>query len=223
MDHEFFTWLVSEHGLGLHITLFGMLILGGFGFPIPEDIPLILGGVAASQDVVSFKAILLTCYLGVVLADQIIYFFGYFFGQKLINAGTKSDLFPSITEERVEKIRAGLRRRRFVYILVGRHLFPLRTATFLVAGSLAIPYLEFLIADAIAALLSVALVTSAGYWLGGQLSPEVIGHFIHQSNYYLIGIASFCGLIYLFSLSVKRHRRRQRELHQTPAADGLHQ
>jgi len=210
VDQQFFDWLVSEHGLGVHITLFSMLVLGGFGFPIPEDIPLILGGVAASQDVVSFKAILLTCYVGVVLADQIIYLFGYFFGQKLISAGTRSDLFPSITEERVERVRSGLRRRRFVYILIGRHVFPLRTATFLVAGSLAIPYLEFLIADALAALVSVAIVTSLGYWLGGQLSPEMIRHLIHESNYYIVGIAIFCAILYFISLNIKRYRRRHR-------------
>ena len=207
MDQEFFQWLASEDGLGLHITLLSMLILGGFGFPIPEDVPLILGGVAASQGVVSFQAIFLTCYAGVLLADQAIYLFGYLFGQRLVNAGTKSTFFPSITEERIDTIREGLRRRRFLYILLGRHFFPVRTATFLVAGAVSIPYLEFLIADAIAALISVSLVMWLGYWLGGQLTPEMISHLIHESNYYLAGAIAIGVLGYMITRLFRKKRR----------------
>jgi len=206
VDESFFQWLASEHGLGLHITLFSMLILGGFGFPIPEDVPLVLAGVAAAQGVVSFKAIFLTCYVGVILADQIIYFIGYLFGKRLLLAGTRSAFFPSITTERVDRIRDGLRRRRLLYILLGRHLFPVRTATFLVAGTVGIPYLEFLIADAFAALLSVSLVMLLGFWLGGQLSPEVISHFIHQSNYYIAVFIILCLMTYFPARHVKRRR-----------------
>lgn len=204
---DFYHWLASENGLGLHITLFSMLLLGAFGFPIPEDIPLVLAGVASAQGLVSLKAIFLTCYVGVLLADQIIYLFGYCFGQRLLHAGARSPIFPAITEHRIDVIRHGLRKRRFIYILLGRHFFPLRTATFLVAGALRIPFLEFLIADALAALISVTLVVWLGYWLGGKLTPEVISHIVHQGNIYLAVAIGIGVIAFVIGHTIKKRRK----------------
>lgn len=206
MVDQLLHWLSSDNGLGAHISIFLMLLLGGFGFPIPEDVPLILAGVAASKKIVSLQGIFLTAYVGVIVADQIIYLFGYAFGQKLLARGTKSRFFPSITEDRVELIREGLRKKRLLYILLGRHFFPLRTATFLIAGALAIPYWEFLAADAFAALLSVGIVVWLGYFLGEKLTPEVIRHLIHQAHYYILIITCAAALVWL--LTKKRRQRK---------------
>ncbi|MFN8391521.1 MAG: VTT domain-containing protein [Bdellovibrionota bacterium] len=206
MEYDFAHWLTSDNGFGVHITVLSMLLLGGLGFPMPEDIPLVLGGVAASQGIVSIKGMFLTCYVGVLLADQIIFLFGFFFGQRLLNAGTRSTFFPSITESRVQRVRDGLRRRRLVYILLGRHFFPLRTATFLIAGTLRIPFIEFLIADAFAALLSVGLVLWVGYFLGGKLTPEMISHIVHQAHYYLAGFVALLALMYLINRTLRKRK-----------------
>ena len=72
-------WLSGENSLYAHLAVFISLLLGGVGFPIPEDIPLLLSGLAASKGVVSLKSIFGTCYVGVVLADQIVYALGYYF------------------------------------------------------------------------------------------------------------------------------------------------
>lgn len=197
MEGVLFDWLSKGDGINTHISIFIALLLGGVGFPIPEDLPLILAGVVASQKIVSLRGIYLTSYFGVVLADQLIYFIGYFFGKKLVTAGIKSPFLPSINQEKINTIREGLRKKRLVYIFLGRHLFPLRTATFITAGALGIPYFEFLIADAFAALLSVSIVIGIGYFLGEQLSHETIKYLINQIHY-LILIATVLGfLIYL--------------------------
>ncbi len=214
-------WLSVDNGFNVHVTVLSLLLLGGFGFPIPEDIPLILAGVATQKHLVSPQAIMITCYIGVLAADQIVFAFGYFFGQRVLKAGTSSPLLPTITEERVEIIREGLRKKRLTYIFIGRHLFPVRTATFLIAGALRIPFLEFLAADAIAALVSVSIVVAIGHVLGGQLTPEVISHLIHRSHYY---IAIFTGIFLLcfgIRFYVKRQKRKRRAL--AAAAQGTAQ
>lgn len=185
MGLPFVDWLASENGLYVHISVLVMLILGGFGFPIPEDIPVVLAGVAASKGIVSLHGAFLTCYLGVLVADQVIYLIGYLFGQRLLEANSRSAFIPSITPERVEAVREGLRKRRLLYIFIGRHLFPVRTATFLSAGALRIPYFEFLIADGLAALVSVSVVLWIGWFLGGTLTPEVITHLVERGHYYV--------------------------------------
>ena len=185
MQSEIILWLASESGYRVHVAVFILLILGGFGFPIPEDIPLLLAGVAGQRGFVKIQSIFITSYLGVLLADQVVFFIGYFFGQKLLNAGTRSPFFPSFNEEKVNEIREGLRKKRLFYIFLGRHLFPVRTVTFLTAGSLRIPYLEFLISDALAALASVGIVVGIGYLLGEKLTPEVVEAIVTDFHYFL--------------------------------------
>lgn len=212
MEGYLFDWLSEGNGIHTHISIFVALILGGLGFPIPEDLPLFLAGVVASQGVVSLRGIYLTSYFGVVIADQIIYFIGFFFGKKLVNAGIKSPLFPTVNQETIKTIREGLRKKRLIYILLGRHLFPLRTATFITAGALGIPYFEFLVADAFAALISVSIVIGFGYFLGGQLSPEVIKYFINQIHYVILFATIFGLLVYFIYKKFKKSKQNSNEL-----------
>ncbi len=212
MEGYLFDWLSKGNGINTHISIFVALILGGLGFPIPEDLPLVLAGVVASQGVVSIRGIYLTSYFGVVIADQIIYFIGFLFGKKLVNAGIKSPLLPKVNLEKINTIRDGLRKKRLVYILLGRHLFPLRTATFITAGALGIPYFEFLVADAFAALISVSLVIGFGYFLGEQLSPDVIKYMINQIHYVILFATLLGLLIYFIYKKFKRNKQDSNEL-----------
>ena len=218
MEQELVSWLSSDNGLVIHSTIFFLLILGGLGFPIPEDIPLLLAGVAAAKGIVGLQLVFITCYLGVVLADQIVYFIGFFFGQRLLNAGTKSRFFPAITEKRVKEVREGLRKRRLFYIFVGRHLFPVRSVTFVTAGALRIPYWEFFVTDAVAALVSVAIVLGIGYYLGEHLTPEVVQNIVEQAHFYITAAAIILLCSYLFHRSYK-HRKLQAKKNQLPEAE----
>lgn len=200
-------WLSGDDSFYTHLGVFLSLILGGFGFPIPEDLPLMAGGLAASKNIVSFKSIFVTSYVGVVIADQIIFAIGYFFGPKLIEAGNRSRFFPTFKKEKLAKIKKGLRKNRFFYIFIGRHLFPLRTATFLSAGTLRIPYLEFLLADLIAAFVSVTIMLSIGYLLGEIIPADVWTAIIKKIHIYLTVLIVGGGLAYFFRRRWKLSKR----------------
>lgn len=206
MDYQILTWISSDNGLLVYLAVFVLLILGGLGFPIPEDVPLALAGAAAARGIVPLQGIFLISYIGVVAADQIVFFFGYFCGEKLLTAGTKSRFFSSITEDRVNEVREGLRKRRLLYILIGRHLFPVRSVTFLAAGTLRIPFWEFFFSDALAALISVPLVVGFGYYLGSSLSPEVVSHLLHKAHYYIAALAVLLLMIYAGRAALSRKR-----------------
>ena len=189
-------WLAGEDTFFTHLGIFTSLILGGVGVPIPEDLPLLAGGIAASKNIVSLKSIFITCYIGVIISDQIIFLIGYYFGNRLIEAGKGSKFFPTIDDKKLAKIRSGLREKRFLYIFLGRHLFPLRSATFLSAGALRIPYHEFFIADVLAALISVTLMLGIGYWLGETISPELWTEILKRIHIVLTAILGLIVLLY---------------------------
>jgi membrane protein DedA with SNARE-associated domain len=188
----------------MQTTIFIALILGGLGFPIPEELPLLLAGLALAQEPVGVIQMLVICYAGVLIGDQTMYLFGYLFGQKVLKAGANSTFFPGLTPERIDEVREGLRKRRLVYVFVGRHLFFLRSATFVVAGTLRVPYWEFLIADALAALVSVALFVFLGYMFGGQLSEETLSHIVRRAHIYIVVFVMLIGAgVYCYRMRVK--------------------
>ncbi|MBL7662037.1 DedA family protein [bacterium] len=172
----------SGSGHTFLVSIFVLLLLGGIGFPIPEDLPLLLAGVALSQHVTDLWTTFLVCYVGVMVGDQAMYFMGYRFGTKLLSASARSDFFPALTEDKLNEIREGLRRKRLLYIFIGRHLFPIRSVTFLSAGALRVPFFEFLLADGLAALVSVSIMLGIGYFLGGFVPAETVEHFAHEAH-----------------------------------------
>lgn len=207
MDVDFFNYLSSDNGFIVQAGLFMLLVLGGIGFPFPEDLTLFLGGVAIAKGIAPWATVALTCYVGVLIGDQLMYFIGYFFGTRLLERGTRSPFFPRITEEKVNEVRMGLHRHRLVYIFLARHLFPIRSMTFVIAGSLRISFVAFLVADAIAALVSVGIMVSLGYFLGTKLTPENLDHVAHHAQYYL-GLAVI--LLAAIYWATKKYRNRNR-------------
>jgi len=190
----------------MHKTIFVLLILGGLGFPMPEEVPLFLGGMAAANDIASLQLLFFVCYVGVLCGDLTMYSFGYFFGQKILQVGTDSPFLAAVTPEKVELVRDGLRKRRLICLFVGRHLFLFRSLTFVVAGSLRLPPLEFFAADAVAALFSVTLFMGLGYWLGGQISPELFSKYAHDVSIGLTLVAVVGGLVF-FLFRTWKHRK----------------
>lgn len=201
----------SDNSLLLHSVIFISLILGGFGLPIPEDLPVLLAGIVASKGAVSLTSIFVVCYIGVIVADLMIYAIGYKLGPRLVSYGTKSPFLPSITAERVEKIRVKLNKHQFLCIFLGRHLFPLRTVTFLSAGALRIPFSEFLISDAIAAFISITLMLGLGYLLGENITPETLKDLEKDLNFYAIALTVVVIGAYIIRRINKKNKSRNQE------------
>lgn len=74
----------QEYSLAM---IFGMLILCGFGLPIPEDITLIAAGILSGIQVNTthghFALMLCFCLAGVLIGDGIMFIGGRVFGYKL--------------------------------------------------------------------------------------------------------------------------------------------
>lgn len=57
-------------------ALFGALLAGGIGFPIPEEIPLIAAGYLVWRGSVGLASALIVCLIGVALGDAMLYSLG---------------------------------------------------------------------------------------------------------------------------------------------------
>jgi membrane protein DedA with SNARE-associated domain len=191
-------WLLLQSGLTIYIVLLGLLLSGALGFP-PEDFTLILAGIVYSHGVVELKYLLAICYFGTIFSDLMIYGFGRWFGKAIF---AKEWFRRRMKSSTLKNVRAGIEKRALVMIFVARHLFYLRTVTFISCGALRMSFPRFLIADCLSALVSLPVMLTVGYiasenyekimnWLGGaKLASLVIAvsivalitYFVMRSN-----------------------------------------
>jgi membrane protein DedA with SNARE-associated domain len=157
-------WLLMQSAVVVYGVLFTLLLTGALGFP-PEDVTLILGGIVIHSGQGEPQIVFALCYIGTLLGDFFIYAVGRRFGPALYNkAWFKSRVRPG----RIKLIKTALERRSFPMIFIARHLFYLRTVTFLTCGAVRMSFARFLVADCLSALVSVPLML----WIGFQASEH---------------------------------------------------
>jgi membrane protein DedA with SNARE-associated domain len=184
-----------------YLGLFVLLILGGIGFPFPEDTTLILCGFLISTDVVKPIPAILTVYSGLLIADFGLYVIGKKYGRTIVN---HKRFHKIISPERLSMIEDKFNKKGTLIILLGRHLVGLRAQIFLAAGVMRMSALKFIMADAVSSIFTIALMVGAGY-LGGN-SLQVIKRDITRIEH--IGILAVIILltIYLFFRYFKSRR-----------------
>jgi len=189
--------------LGGHSLHFGygivflILLLCGFGLPMPEDIVLVTGGVLAwlASDLphATLRGMLrddgllamIAIGLGGILAgDSVIFLAGRRYGARVADF---RPLRRIITPEKLQLVERKIRTRGNVVVLFARFLPGLRAPTFFTVGHARMPYWEFLLFDGVAALVSAPLWVCVGFWFGSDLqaAATVAGRF---SNYILLGV-----------------------------------
>jgi membrane protein DedA with SNARE-associated domain len=172
--------LIAGHSLHVgYGFVFVVLLLCGFGLPMPEDVILVTGGVLAwlASDVekVTFAAMfrdrgLLTMVAvglsGILAGDSVIFLAGRRYGARVAEF---APLRRIITPEKLEQVERQIRKRGNVVVLFARFLPGLRAPTFFTVGHARMPYWEFVAWDGSAALISAPVWVCLGFWFGDDL------------------------------------------------------
>jgi membrane protein DedA with SNARE-associated domain len=177
-----------------YVFVFVVLLLCGFGLPMPEDVVLVTGGVLAwlSSDLetVSVAGMLqdpgllamVAVGLGGILAgDSVIFLAGRRFGHRVADF---RPLRRIITPEKLELVEKKVRTRGNVVVMFARFLPGLRAPTYFTVGHARLPYWKFLLFDGTAALISAPLWVCLGFWFGSDL--EQAAHMASQFSHYIL-------------------------------------
>ncbi len=203
-------------GHGLHVGfgfVFTVLVLCGFGLPMPEDVVLATGGVLAwlASDVndVTLGAMvrdrgLITMMIvglaGILCGDAIIFLAGRRFGHRIADF---APLRRIVTPAKLEAVEKQIRRRGNLVVIVARFLPGLRAPTFFTVGHAKMPLWEFVAFDGAAALVSAPLWVGLGFWLGSDLQ-ELARAASRFSHYIMLAV----GLVLLALWGRAWQRRR---------------
>jgi membrane protein DedA with SNARE-associated domain len=150
--------LIAQYG---YFGIILLLILGGLGVPIPEEAPIVLAAILSHKGAMHWLPALGACFTGVLIGDFVVYFLGYFYGEKVLSFRLTRKF---LTRAREEQIKGYFHRHGIKILIVGRFAVGFRTAAYLTAGILRLPFLRLLLADLFAASLSTFLMFGLGYW-----------------------------------------------------------
>lgn len=151
---------IRQYGL---FALFGTLYLESFGAPLPGESALIGASVLASKGDFSVVNVFLVAWLAAVLGDSTGYAIGHFGGRPLLH---RYGGYVGLTPERLAYVEDMFRRHGPLIVVGARFVVILRQFNGLVAGSVAMPWSHFLLANICGAALWAGVWSFGPYFLG---------------------------------------------------------
>lgn len=162
-----------------YLTIFGVLVACGLGFPLPEDIPLVAAGFLVWDGTIHIVPAIIVTLAGVLMGDTLIFYFGRNMGVRIVDpgAGDRALFKPA----RVRRTRAYFRKFGSKIVFFARFVAGIRAVAFFMAGATGMRYSRYLVLDALAASLSVPLWILIGYGLGYYFGDS-ISEILHKTN-----------------------------------------
>ncbi|MDH2927037.1 DedA family protein [Lonepinella koalarum] len=162
-----------------------VLIICGFGVPIPEDITLVSGGIIAGlyPESVNVHLMLTVSMIGVLAGDSTMYWLGRIYGIKILRFRPLRKL---LSAKRLKNVREKFDQYGNRVLFIARFLPGLRAPIYMVSGiTNRVSYTRFLLLDFCAAIISVPVWVYLGYhgannrdWLAQQIKNGQHGIYV---------------------------------------------
>lgn len=162
-----------------------VLIICGFGVPIPEDITLVSGGIIAGlyPENVNVHLMFVVSMFGVLLGDSVMYWLGRIYGVKILRF---KPVRRVINLKRLRMVRQKFEQYGNRVLFTARFLPGLRAPIYTISGiTRRVSYTRFVLIDFFAAVISVPIWVYLGYygannreWLMAQVKTGQNGIFI---------------------------------------------
>ena len=196
-----------DHSVFIYFILLGILLLCGFGLPVPEDIILISGGYLSHLGIIDVRIFLPLAMFGVLAGDSTMFLLGrklgYPFLQKKFARRFISTQNLSRAEDAFEKYGDRI-------FFAARFLPGLRTPIYFTGGALKAKFYKFFIFDFFAAIISVP-VWIFGAYFGGEYLERVI----HVGKNVQFGIIAFIVLLVVITMGWRFYKNRNgKKIHQ---------
>lgn len=197
---------LAEYAAFSYLGIVLVLVATGSGLPIPEELVVVLAGIAARHGVMTPWGAFVACLVGALLGDSVMYGFGYIFGRRLLERHSWFSHF--LKPAREKKIEGMIKKYGFKVFFVARFLVGLRSAVYLTAGILRVPVRLFILFDFMAATVVIGAFFGLAYFFG-----EVIQRWFERVRNFemailLLTLALIGAVLGLFY--VKQLRRREK-------------
>jgi membrane protein DedA with SNARE-associated domain len=196
--HTLEPWL--DHWGYLAVAAF--VFLEDFGVPVPGETILIAASIFAGAGRLNIFVVAMVAFVAAVVGDNLGYAIGRFGGYTAV---TRWGRYVGLTVARVEKATAFFARHGGKIIVVARFVEGLRQANGIVAGISRLPFLRFVVFNALGAALWVTLWCCVGYFAGNHV-VAIYNDFSRYSLYVLAAVA-VAAVAFIVHVMLRRRAR----------------
>jgi len=190
-----------------YAAVFFILILCGFGIPIPEDVTLVAGGVISGLGYKNVHFMAVTGVLGVLVGDGIMFMLGRHYGEQILKFRPVAKM---LNPKRYALIRQKFDQYGNRVLFVARFLPGLRSPIFLTAGmSGRISFWQWLQMDGFAALISVPLWIYLGSY--GAENKDWLMLQVHRFQHGLFAVLGVAAVFLIWHFWRKRGQLLERK------------
>jgi membrane protein DedA with SNARE-associated domain len=150
-----------------YLGIIVFLVLTGCGLPIPEEVPILAAGVMSRGTLNPWMA-LISCLVGAVIGDIVMYGLGRKFGRSLLQR--QGYLHSLLSAEREQQIEEQFRLHGLKVLFAARFLVGIRTPIYITAGILKVPFRRFVVADMLCASIVIPLFFGVAYLFSDQVN-----------------------------------------------------
>jgi membrane protein DedA with SNARE-associated domain len=155
--------LVHEYG---YAAVAGGILLENFGLPLPGELLLISGALAAAEGALHIAPLLVLAWAAAVVGNGIGWAIGYYGGHRLL---VRYGARLGITAARLQRVEAAFDRWGDYAVVFARFVVVLRQLSGIVAGMLAMRWQRFILLSAAGAALWVLWWGLATYFFGTRV------------------------------------------------------
>lgn len=150
-----------------YFAVFFVLVICGFGVPIPEDITLVSGGVISGLGYANPHTMLVVSMFGVLIGDSTMYWLGRIYGTKILRF---RPIRKMLTLKRLKSVREKFDKYGNRVLFSARFLPGLRAPIYMISGiTRRVSFTRFILIDFIAAIISVPIWVYLGYFGASNL------------------------------------------------------
>jgi len=150
-----------------YATMFGVLFACGLGLPLPEEVTLIVSGLAVGWEKAHFFWASVACVAGILAGDAFIFAMGRYFGRSFLRLRPMRILLNEKRQLRIERLFA---RHGSKAVFFARFLAGVRIGVYAYAGQHGMSWLRFLFLDFLGAALSGPTSIAIGAWVGRRIA-----------------------------------------------------
>ena len=150
-----------------YFAVFFVLVICGFGVPIPEDITLVSGGVISGLGYANPHTMLVVSMFGVLIGDSTMYWLGRIYGTKILRF---RPIRKMLTLKRLKSVREKFDKYGNRVLFSARFLPGLRAPIYMISGiTRRVSFTRFILIDFLAAIISVPIWVYLGYFGASNL------------------------------------------------------
>ncbi len=175
-----------------YLGIFFVLVVTGFGIPIPEEVSVMTAGVLSANGTLNPWIAYFVTLAGAIGGDCVTYGLGYHFGRSVLYEHPR--ISRHLTPEREKRLERLIENHGVKAIFILRFMTGVRSPMFLTVGILRMPFRRFILIDSIAAVCVVSAVFGLSYRYGASIMEALRGMQLGYTAIVVLAVAVLCGI-----------------------------